>query len=171
MGSKWGHFGSKRGHFGLKWGHFGLKWGHFGSKWGHFGLKRGHFVAFCVSDQTLRVYSCQGSRLRALRCSRGRDVGWAILDVLFSPDASQCLYSSWSDYGGRGFRGRDFREGRGDERGGTSGRGGAKKGVGTSGRGGALRGEGLPGGGDERRGTSGRGGAMREEGLPEQEGH
>ena len=79
----------------------------------NFGSKRGHFVAFCVSDQTLRVYSCQGSRLRALRCSRGRDVGWAILDVLFSPDASQCLYSSWSDYGGRGFRGRDFREGAG----------------------------------------------------------
>ena len=40
-------------------------------------------------------------------------MGWAILDVLFSPDASQCLYSSWSDYGGRGFRGRDFREGAG----------------------------------------------------------
>lgn len=49
-------------------------------------------------DQTLRLYSCRGSELRWLRCWRGRDVGWAILDVVFSPDQSQCLYSSWSDY-------------------------------------------------------------------------
>lgn len=58
----------------------------------------GNLLVSACQDQWLRVYSCRGSSLRALRCSRGRDVGWAILDVVFSPDASQCLYSSWSDY-------------------------------------------------------------------------
>ncbi|XP_071885888.1 DDB1- and CUL4-associated factor 11 [Anas platyrhynchos] len=55
------------------------------------------FVSAC-QDQTLRVYTCRGRALRLLRSTRGRDVGWSILDVAFSPDASQCLYSSWSDY-------------------------------------------------------------------------
>ncbi|KAI6061508.1 DDB1- and CUL4-associated factor 11 isoform X1 [Aix galericulata] len=55
------------------------------------------FVSAC-QDQTLRVYTCRGRALRLLRSARGRDVGWSILDVAFSPDASQCLYSSWSDY-------------------------------------------------------------------------
>ncbi|GAB0206288.1 DDB1- and CUL4-associated factor 11 [Grus japonensis] len=61
------------------------------------------FVSAC-QDQTLRVYECRGEGLRLFRASRGRDVGWSILDVVFTPDASQCLYSSWSDYGegGRG---------------------------------------------------------------------
>ena len=83
----------------------------------------GVFFACPHADQWLRVYSCRGSSLRALRCSRGRDVGWAILDVVFSPDASQCLYSSWSDYGGRGF----------------------EEGAGLRGGGGALRGRGFKG--------------------------
>ncbi|XP_074424188.1 DDB1- and CUL4-associated factor 11 isoform X4 [Larus michahellis] len=55
------------------------------------------FVSAC-QDQTLRLYEWRGEGLRLFRASRGRDVGWSILDVAFSPDASQCLYSSWSDY-------------------------------------------------------------------------
>ncbi|KAM6188365.1 LOW QUALITY PROTEIN: DDB1- and CUL4-associated factor 11 [Sarcoramphus papa] len=55
------------------------------------------FVSAC-QDQTLRLYECRGEGLRFFRASRGRDVGWSILDVVFTPDASQCLYSSWSDY-------------------------------------------------------------------------
>ncbi|KAM4751653.1 DDB1- and CUL4-associated factor 11-like, partial [Cyanocitta cristata] len=34
--------------------------------------------------------------LRVLRATRGRQVGWSILDVAFSPDGSQGLYCSWS---------------------------------------------------------------------------
>ncbi|XP_068777790.1 DDB1- and CUL4-associated factor 11 [Struthio camelus] len=55
------------------------------------------FVSAC-QDHTLRLYECRGDELRLLRAARGRDVGWSILDVAFSPDATQCLYSSWSNY-------------------------------------------------------------------------
>lgn len=77
---------------------------------GDFGILGG-FWGFAMTsgapDQTLRVYTCRGRALRLLRSTRGRDVGWSILDVAFSPDASQCLYSSWSDYSewGAGLRG------------------------------------------------------------------
>ncbi|XP_068025753.1 LOW QUALITY PROTEIN: DDB1- and CUL4-associated factor 11 [Melanerpes formicivorus] len=64
---------------------------------GLFSPKGDLFVTAC-QDQRLRLYQCQGQRLRLLGTARGRDVGWSILDVVFSPDASQCLYSSWSDY-------------------------------------------------------------------------
>ncbi|KAK2510306.1 hypothetical protein Q9233_017873 [Columba guinea] len=55
------------------------------------------FVSAC-QDQTLRLYRCRGGGMKLLRTFAGRDVGWSILDVVFSPDGSRCFYCSWSDY-------------------------------------------------------------------------
>ncbi|XP_025914103.1 DDB1- and CUL4-associated factor 11 [Apteryx rowi] len=58
----------------------------------------GRLFASACQDHTLRLYECRGDALRLRRAARGRDVGWSILDVAFSPDGTQLLYSSWSDY-------------------------------------------------------------------------
>ncbi|XP_053909083.1 DDB1- and CUL4-associated factor 11 [Cuculus canorus] len=55
------------------------------------------FVSAC-QDHSLRVFSAVGSELRPLRSTRGRDVGWSILDVAFTPDGAHGLYCSWSPY-------------------------------------------------------------------------
>ncbi|XP_071657532.1 LOW QUALITY PROTEIN: DDB1- and CUL4-associated factor 11 [Patagioenas fasciata] len=55
------------------------------------------FVSAC-QDQTLRLYRCRGGGMKLLRTFAGRDVGWSILDVVFSPDGGRCFYCSWSDY-------------------------------------------------------------------------
>ncbi|XP_058709124.1 DDB1- and CUL4-associated factor 11, partial [Poecile atricapillus] len=47
-------------------------------------------------DHTLRLFEVSGEGLRLLRASRGRQVGWSILDVAFSPDGRQALYCSWA---------------------------------------------------------------------------
>ncbi|XP_068854677.1 DDB1- and CUL4-associated factor 11 [Aphelocoma coerulescens] len=53
------------------------------------------FLSAC-QDHTLRLFEVTGEGLRVLRATRGRQVGWSILDVAFSPDGSQGLYCSWS---------------------------------------------------------------------------
>ncbi|XP_069735149.1 DDB1- and CUL4-associated factor 11-like [Phaenicophaeus curvirostris] len=55
------------------------------------------FVSAC-QDHSLRVYGAAGRGLRLLRSTRGRDVGWSILDVAFTPDGRHGLYCSWSPY-------------------------------------------------------------------------
>uniref|UniRef100_A0A663F5M1 DDB1 and CUL4 associated factor 11 n=1 Tax=Aquila chrysaetos chrysaetos TaxID=223781 RepID=A0A663F5M1_AQUCH len=52
--------------------------------------------AFCglfSDDGSLFVSACQDHTLRLYECR-----GEGILDVVFTPDAAHCLYSSWSDY-------------------------------------------------------------------------
>ncbi|XP_069737587.1 DDB1- and CUL4-associated factor 11-like [Phaenicophaeus curvirostris] len=55
------------------------------------------FVSAC-QDHSLRVYGAAGRGLRLLRSTQGRDVGWSILDVAFTPDGRHGLYCSWSPY-------------------------------------------------------------------------
>nr|XP_047912590.1 uncharacterized protein LOC125181710 [Anser cygnoides] len=99
------YFGRENPYFGRAKRYFGGEkaacLGGLGGFWGDlfvFWACRDHPLRGAAADQTLRVYTCRGRALRLLRSARGRDVGWSILDVAFSPDASQCLYSSWSDY-------------------------------------------------------------------------
>ncbi|XP_053824624.1 DDB1- and CUL4-associated factor 11 [Vidua chalybeata] len=50
------------------------------------------------SDHALRLFEVSGAGLRLLRATRGRHVGWSILDVALCPDGRQALYCSWSSY-------------------------------------------------------------------------
>ncbi|KAK9503450.1 hypothetical protein O3M35_010002 [Rhynocoris fuscipes] len=48
-------------------------------------------------DRLMRVYdSSNGAVFKKLSEIQGRDVGWSILDVAFSPDSRHIAYSSWS---------------------------------------------------------------------------
>ncbi|XP_014749461.1 PREDICTED: DDB1- and CUL4-associated factor 11 [Sturnus vulgaris] len=55
------------------------------------------FLTAC-QDHSLRLFSVRPGGLRLLRATRGRQVGWSILDVALSPDGHQALYCSWSSY-------------------------------------------------------------------------
>ncbi|XP_051631615.1 LOW QUALITY PROTEIN: DDB1- and CUL4-associated factor 11-like, partial [Manacus candei] len=55
------------------------------------------FLSAC-QDHTLRLYEVGGAGLRVLRATRGRHVGWSVLDVAFTPDSAHFLYCSWSSY-------------------------------------------------------------------------
>ncbi|XP_062916188.1 DDB1- and CUL4-associated factor 11 isoform X2 [Mobula hypostoma] len=55
------------------------------------------FMSAC-QDQNIRLYRARGGVLRKFKTIRARDVGWSILDVVFTPDGGNLLYSSWSDY-------------------------------------------------------------------------
>ncbi|XP_071588913.1 LOW QUALITY PROTEIN: DDB1- and CUL4-associated factor 11 [Heliangelus exortis] len=57
----------------------------------------GSIFVSAAQDQYLRFYSPSPHGFRFLRSSRARSVAWSILDVAFTPDSSQCLYSSWAD--------------------------------------------------------------------------
>ncbi|XP_028933736.1 DDB1- and CUL4-associated factor 11 isoform X1 [Ornithorhynchus anatinus] len=55
------------------------------------------FMSAC-QDQTIRLYDCRYGRFRKFKSIKARDVGWSVLDVAFTPDGNNFLYSSWSDY-------------------------------------------------------------------------
>ncbi|CAL8292173.1 unnamed protein product [Lota lota] len=55
------------------------------------------FLSAC-QDQNIRLYDTTRRRFNLLRTVKARDVGWSVLDVCFTPDAQNILYSSWSDY-------------------------------------------------------------------------
>nr|XP_033780547.1 DDB1- and CUL4-associated factor 11 isoform X1 [Geotrypetes seraphini] len=55
------------------------------------------FMSAC-QDQNIRLYDCQSGRFKKFRTVKAHDVGWSVLDVAFTPDGGQFLYSSWSDY-------------------------------------------------------------------------
>ncbi|KAF4095962.1 hypothetical protein G5714_023565 [Onychostoma macrolepis] len=55
------------------------------------------FLSAC-QDQNIRLYDTSRGRFTLKKTVKARDVGWSILDVCFTPDASCVLYSSWSDY-------------------------------------------------------------------------
>uniref|UniRef100_UPI00398EBEB2 DDB1- and CUL4-associated factor 11-like n=1 Tax=Pristiophorus japonicus TaxID=55135 RepID=UPI00398EBEB2 len=55
------------------------------------------FMSAC-QDQNIRLYRTRGGVLKNFKTIRARDVGWSILDVVFTPDGANLLYSSWSDY-------------------------------------------------------------------------
>ncbi|XP_064258286.1 DDB1- and CUL4-associated factor 11 [Passer domesticus] len=59
----------------------------------------GRRLLTACQDHTLRLFEVSGEGLRLLRATRGRQVGWSVLDVAFSPDGSQALYCSWSSCG------------------------------------------------------------------------
>lgn len=44
----------------------------------------------------MRVYDCEGRTFKVIHTIPGRDVGWSILDVAFSPDTHSIAYTSWS---------------------------------------------------------------------------
>ncbi len=56
------------------------------------------FSVFVFIDQNIRLYDTSRGRFTLKKTVKARDVGWSILDVCFTPDASCVLYSSWSDY-------------------------------------------------------------------------
>ncbi|XP_058679180.1 DDB1- and CUL4-associated factor 11 [Ammospiza caudacuta] len=58
----------------------------------------GRRLLTACQDHSLRLFEVSGEGLRLLRATRGRHVGWSVLDVAFSPDGSQALYCSWSSY-------------------------------------------------------------------------
>uniref|UniRef100_A0A087XWX7 DDB1- and CUL4-associated factor 11 n=1 Tax=Poecilia formosa TaxID=48698 RepID=A0A087XWX7_POEFO len=55
------------------------------------------FLSAC-QDQNIRLYDTTRGRFHLQRTVKARDVGWSVLDVCFTPDARNVLYSSWSDY-------------------------------------------------------------------------
>ncbi|XP_069044177.1 DDB1- and CUL4-associated factor 11 isoform X2 [Lepisosteus oculatus] len=55
------------------------------------------FLSAC-QDQNVRLYDTSSGRFRVIRTVKARDVGWSVLDVAFTPDGHNLLYSSWSDY-------------------------------------------------------------------------
>ncbi|XP_039646857.1 DDB1- and CUL4-associated factor 11 [Perca fluviatilis] len=55
------------------------------------------FLSAC-QDQNVRLYDTTRGRFHLRRTVKARDVGWSVLDVCFTPDAQNVLYSSWSDY-------------------------------------------------------------------------
>ncbi|KAJ8272906.1 hypothetical protein GJAV_G00094840 [Gymnothorax javanicus] len=57
----------------------------------------GHSFISACQDQNIRLYDTSGGRF-ALQCTlKAQDMGWSVLDVCFTPDSRQVLYSSWSD--------------------------------------------------------------------------
>uniref|UniRef100_A0A3B3Z0J3 Uncharacterized protein n=1 Tax=Poecilia mexicana TaxID=48701 RepID=A0A3B3Z0J3_9TELE len=60
------------------------------------------FLSAC-QDQNIRLYDTTRGRFHLQRTVKARDVGWSVLDVCFTPDARNVLYSSWSDYNERRF--------------------------------------------------------------------
>ncbi|TRZ05699.1 hypothetical protein HGM15179_021408, partial [Zosterops borbonicus] len=47
----------------------------------------------------LRLFEVSGAGLRLLRATRGRHVGWSVLDLaLAPPPQGHALYCSWSSY-------------------------------------------------------------------------
>ncbi|XP_072748454.1 DDB1- and CUL4-associated factor 11 isoform X1 [Anoplolepis gracilipes] len=61
--------------------------------------KDGKFFVTATQDKRLRVYSTPKDRFNAIlpKEIQGRDVGWSILDIAFSPDGKYFAYSSWSE--------------------------------------------------------------------------
>uniref|UniRef100_A0A8C9ZVK1 Ddb1 and cul4 associated factor 11 n=1 Tax=Sander lucioperca TaxID=283035 RepID=A0A8C9ZVK1_SANLU len=58
-----------------------------------------HFQYFSTNYQkNVRLYDTTRGRFHLRRTVKARDVGWSVLDVCFTPDAQNVLYSSWSDY-------------------------------------------------------------------------
>ncbi|XP_010778310.1 DDB1- and CUL4-associated factor 11-like, partial [Notothenia coriiceps] len=55
------------------------------------------FLSAC-QDQNIRLYDTSRGRFHLRRTVKARDVGWSVLDVCFTPDSQNVLYSSWSDY-------------------------------------------------------------------------
>uniref|UniRef100_A0AAY5KPC4 DDB1- and CUL4-associated factor 11 n=1 Tax=Esox lucius TaxID=8010 RepID=A0AAY5KPC4_ESOLU len=55
------------------------------------------FLSAC-QDQNIRLYDTSRGRFNLKRTVKARDVGWSVLDVCFTPDSQNVLYSSWSDY-------------------------------------------------------------------------
>lgn len=49
-------------------------------------------------DQNIRLYDTSSGRFNLKQTVKARDVGWSVLDVCFTPDSHNVLYSSWSDY-------------------------------------------------------------------------
>uniref|UniRef100_A0A8V5G9W3 Uncharacterized protein n=2 Tax=Melopsittacus undulatus TaxID=13146 RepID=A0A8V5G9W3_MELUD len=59
----------------------------------------GSLFVSASQDHLLRFYwSRDPLRLRPFRSAPARDVGWSLLDVTFTPDGTQCVYCSWSNY-------------------------------------------------------------------------
>uniref|UniRef100_A0A8D0A6F9 Ddb1 and cul4 associated factor 11 n=1 Tax=Sander lucioperca TaxID=283035 RepID=A0A8D0A6F9_SANLU len=56
------------------------------------------FLLLLAADQNVRLYDTTRGRFHLRRTVKARDVGWSVLDVCFTPDAQNVLYSSWSDY-------------------------------------------------------------------------
>uniref|UniRef100_A0A673VZU9 DDB1- and CUL4-associated factor 11 n=1 Tax=Salmo trutta TaxID=8032 RepID=A0A673VZU9_SALTR len=55
------------------------------------------FLSAC-QDQNIRLYDTSSGRFNLKQTVKARDVGWSVLDVCFTPDSYNVLYSSWSDY-------------------------------------------------------------------------
>ncbi|XP_077646026.1 DDB1- and CUL4-associated factor 11 [Lonchura striata] len=59
---------------------------------------RGRRLLTACQDHFLRLFEVSGAGLRLLRATRGRQVGWSILDVALGPEGRQALYCSWSSH-------------------------------------------------------------------------
>nr|XP_041568787.1 DDB1- and CUL4-associated factor 11 [Taeniopygia guttata] len=59
---------------------------------------RGRRLLTACQDHFLRLFEVSGAGLRLLRATRGRQVGWSILDVALGPDGRQALYCSWASH-------------------------------------------------------------------------
>ncbi|XP_030766143.1 DDB1- and CUL4-associated factor 11 isoform X2 [Sitophilus oryzae] len=47
-------------------------------------------------DRNIKLYDVKSSSYELYKTIRARDVGWSIIDVAFSPDGSNFVYSTWS---------------------------------------------------------------------------
>jgi len=57
----------------------------------------GNRLVTACQDRQIRLYSTLGKYYRQVGEIQGRDVGWSILDLAFSPDGKHIAYSSWSN--------------------------------------------------------------------------
>ncbi|KAG1678944.1 DDB1- and CUL4-associated factor 11 [Nymphon striatum] len=57
----------------------------------------GNLFMSAAQDAYIRIYDVSKGRHKEMKCVAARDVGWSILDSVFSPNGQFFAYSSWSE--------------------------------------------------------------------------
>ncbi|XP_017779028.1 PREDICTED: DDB1- and CUL4-associated factor 11 [Nicrophorus vespilloides] len=58
--------------------------------------KDGKYFITAAQDKQIRVYKTDGGKYTLFREFQARDIGWSIIDVAFSPNGEEFVYSTWS---------------------------------------------------------------------------
>ena len=64
---------------------------------GRFSEKGDKYVTCCQSG-AITLFDVEGRRIVPFRSLKGRDIGWSIVDLAFSPDERFAVYSSWCSH-------------------------------------------------------------------------
>ncbi|CAH0547742.1 unnamed protein product [Brassicogethes aeneus] len=57
----------------------------------------GKYLLTACQDRYIRLYCAEDGSYRQLKSLRAQDFGWSIIDVAFSPDRNNFVYTSWSN--------------------------------------------------------------------------